>query len=693
MTSTITTTKVLSQSDVQNANNIIGSLDTNKKNESLVSSSLKETTLNSNDTSSSSSNRFTTPELAATYTPEESTSHSSEDEPMSNGPVTAWVPFFVESSVGAGKVVPSSWSEEPPQIITKPEEPSTFDITVKHKIGPDNSKPLTIPKISSTKTYPLFEPSSSPPSPTPSLVSSSLSSSTATRLLNSTTSSTAHAGINSSSPTRTRILNRQTEIEPDIVYGRPLDKNNVYGKRKPLDSSPISPSFSAGRPSRPYQINPTRELPNPVMATRTSPLPVTGSVSASTSMLGRPVVIPVEMDDVRPALAGIGGANQATPQVITEPGHGSVFIDGKPTYFKIRPNKPSQPTLHVGSGMTVNAADGDNGHLGIGHLKPLPVTALTSNKNSQSKPSTAARRPPFRPRPNTPLVRIDTCIVGDDSTCGVNLNEHCKTEVGISSCQCKPGFGRTTARGMCSPISSLVMFLRLDKLGDNKIIFNRKLTDPDTEEFQYLEYESIQALNSLFTTSRLGKVFKGVKINKFYSMAGKTLVNATIELDKSNITRSSNIKRIVQQEIIRVISSRNNKLGDSTLSVDESSSAVPRIEDINECANPDLNDCSKFAVCHNEFGGYRCICKPGYDDKYAKDPTKSGRHCASCSPSYCSNRGECLIINGERECRCRGNFIGSKCDIDGEVVGVAVGGSLAAIVIIVITFICLYMWK
>lgn len=44
-------------------------------------------------------------------------------------------------------------------------------------------------------------------------------------------------------------------------------------------------------------------------------------------------------------------------------------------------------------------------------------------------------------------------------------------------------------------------------------------------------------------------------------------------------------------------------------------------------------------------------------------------------------------------CRCRGNFIGGKCDIDGEVLGVAVGGSIAALVIIIITFTCLYFWK
>lgn len=50
--------------------------------------------------------------------------------------------------------------------------------------------------------------------------------------------------------------------------------------------------------------------------------------------------------------------------------------------------------------------------------------------------------PPTRYRhkpPQQPPVRIDTCIVGDDSTCDQAQNERCKTEFGVSSCHCKPG--------------------------------------------------------------------------------------------------------------------------------------------------------------------------------------------------------------------------------------------------------------
>ncbi len=47
------------------------------------------------------------------------------------------------------------------------------------------------------------------------------------------------------------------------------------------------------------------------------------------------------------------------------------------------------------------------------------------------------------------FYRIDTCIVGDDSTCEIEKHEVCKTTLGISSCHCKPGYGRKSHRKTC----------------------------------------------------------------------------------------------------------------------------------------------------------------------------------------------------------------------------------------------------
>lgn len=119
-----------------------------------------------------------------------------------------------------------------------------------------------------------------------------------------------------------------------------------------------------------------------------------------------------------------------------------------------------------------------------------------------------------------------------------------------------------------------------------------------------------------------------------------------------------------------------SKIGDSPLLVD--SVALPRLDDVNECADPQLNDCSRNARCINDLGTFSCTCKPGFEDRYALASQlanskssasnsqlnnqknlvmKLGRVCLGCSPAYCSNRGECSIRNGEKFCQCKGLLI------------------------------------
>lgn len=45
--------------------------------------------------------------------------------------------------------------------------------------------------------------------------------------------------------------------------------------------------------------------------------------------------------------------------------------------------------------------------------------------------------------------RIDMCTVGDDSTCDSAQNEMCRTELGVSSCHCRPGYSRRKHREPC----------------------------------------------------------------------------------------------------------------------------------------------------------------------------------------------------------------------------------------------------
>jgi hypothetical protein len=67
------------------------------------------------------------------------------------------------------------------------------------------------------------------------------------------------------------------------------------------------------------------------------------------------------------------------------------------------------------------------------------------------------------------------------------------------------------------------------------------------------------------------------------------------------------------------------------------------VVDLNECAEPQMNDCAEEADCVNLFGTFTCQCKPGYGDKDAADPDKAGRSCETCSKDFCSGRGVCTI--------------------------------------------------
>ncbi|CAL1302185.1 unnamed protein product, partial [Larinioides sclopetarius] len=169
------------------------------------------------------------------------------------------------------------------------------------------------------------------------------------------------------------------------------------------------------------------------------------------------------------------------------------------------------------------------------------------------------------------------------------------------------------------------------------------------------------------------------------------VINSTVHLSESEVRGS--LRHHVEHAVATAISNRENRLGTSQLYVNGPLSALVEVEDLNECGDKVLNDCSEHAICDNLFGTFQCKCKPGYTDKFQGDPKNEGRICSACSPDYCNGKGQCVVVQGRQECRCRGNYGGSRCQIDNEVVGVSVGVSVIAIIVIAITAACLYLWN
>lgn len=136
-------------------------------------------------------------------------------------------------------------------------------------------------------------------------------------------------------------------------------------------------------------------------------------------------------------------------------------------------------------------------------------------------------RPNYRKKTQQAPVRIDTCIVGDDSTCDLAQNEMCKTDYGVSSCHCRPGkstvfntvthnrqgyvidmllfsflhetgYSRRKYREPCRKVLSLQMSLRVDKYQDKRIVWDKVFADNTSKQFEYLSYEAVRAVSPFF---------------------------------------------------------------------------------------------------------------------------------------------------------------------------------------------------
>ncbi|KFM69438.1 hypothetical protein X975_20356, partial [Stegodyphus mimosarum] len=248
-------------------------------------------------------------------------------------------------------------------------------------------------------------------------------------------------------------------------------------------------------------------------------------------------------------------------------------------------------------------------------LRPLPIPRPGAGS--------IMRKPPqvYRPPPQVPEIRIDTCVVGDDSTCDMQLKEHCRTERGVSSCLCRPGYGRVLERSLCSPVVSMLLTLKVAKLGDKNIDPSHFV--PGTPEFQRLNYEASHAVSTIFTYSPLAEAYRGAAVNRIYSIANRMVINSTVHLAESEIRGS--LRHHVEHAVATAINRRDNRLGTSQLYVNGPLSALVEVEDVNECGDNNLNDCSEHAVCDNLFGTFQCKCKPGYTDKFEGDPRNAGR--------------------------------------------------------------------
>ncbi|XP_042905251.1 uncharacterized protein [Parasteatoda tepidariorum] len=588
------------------------------------------------------------------------------------GPITDWVPVFERPTVK------SKFNDEI-SIITKP---IIFDITVGNSLNkmPFPTKISDVERANSPSTIPLNK------IPFPTKISDvERANPPSTISLNKIPFPTKISDVERANPPSTstqlpqsklfsssQSTNKQNTLEKIVSISQPKE---IYSSSiiTPAESNLILPETFAFKttPSLPNVIVDESLFSNHLSKAKTEissnikrsfakyeyekessiQLTATSPKTASGTFLGRPIVIPVDIEEVRPYVGAVNPINH--------------------------PNYPPNllPPIQV---TRAGVAENDRS-----------TTALSTTQFKTTR-TPIIRSPPWL-RPNT--IRIDTCIVGDDSTCDVKVNETCKTEHGISSCHCRAGYARSYPRGPCIPIVAVRISLKIDGFGTRKISFSPKYQDKNSEDYRIMEFEVKQALTTLFGKTAFSRQFYGMTVNMFYPIGGKLIANSTIFLEEKESTRAQSVRIRLRQEIGEAIKRKNQNIGDSRLFVEGPMSPITAIEDVNECSDFNLNDCSDDGTCYNIFGTFLCKCKPGYVDPFIHDERLSGRRCLACSSEYCNYHGQCYVEREQKLCKCQGNYIGNRCEIDGEVLGVALGASLAAIIIILLTLACLCIWN
>ncbi|XP_046974887.1 uncharacterized protein LOC124541103 isoform X1 [Vanessa cardui] len=506
----------------------------------------------------------------------------------------------------------------------------------------------------------------------PVIESSIAESSTSTTI---SVAPTPTLGLLSHAPTATDVK-PDGEMQTSSINTEPLPTSEIpYRPYRPrpgivLDDTDFKPHGTRYRPDA------------PIITAAETALPGYGEIFDVT-------VSAIQGPGEKPASVNVEHINIHRDDIIVSATgeQGFVSIDGKRTYLNlfdtstptIAPTRVQSTPYHTGPPPTLGPA------MGTGVAIPADDVPLPPRR-----PHTP-HRPPYR-RPQ-PTVRIDTCIVGDDSTCDQAQNEMCRTEAGISSCQCRPGYARRTHRDPCRRVVSLVLNMRVDRIYDRKMAWDAKLADKESEPYQQLSYEAVRAIDSAFSMTPFSDDFVSGSVNNVFKGDEENrgiYVNYTVLMQETAETLRPAVAGDIQRHLLGVVRRRSNNIGASALWVDSPAACVLPLHDLDECSSSELNDCHELAVCTNTWGAFSCACP---DTTLDAGGARAGRACRACGAQHCSERGQCRYAHGQPYCTCSSGYYGSTCEMDGEVIGVAVGASLLALVVIVITLAALISWS
>jgi hypothetical protein len=395
------------------------------------------------------------------------------------------------------------------QMEKKPIVPTIATPTINAtKVDTSGNKPTVITIIESSSEVNLVKPTytttTKSEAPTTTNLEPSIETTTTTGLVSTpalTTSVPTESGQSTITPVNTSVSPSSALVKPSTSP----TPNAPYHPRPGIVLD--DPEFKPGH-GRPGQARPQQRPP--IQATRPlNNLPGYGEIfdvtlSAIQGLAGggsggKQTINIKPYNDKNGG--GYGTDGVGNEEIIISPSgdDGFVSIDGKRTYInlfgeptdgptvstKVQAPLAVKPTNVIAPGVT------GSGYV-VAETEPPARGPLPSPPQQPSRP---IHRP--RPVPQHPPVRIDTCIVGDDSTCDQAQNEKCRTDNGVSSCHCRPGYARRKHREPCRKIVSMLMSLRIDRVYERKLQWDGQLANPNSENALQLSYEVMKAVSFL----------------------------------------------------------------------------------------------------------------------------------------------------------------------------------------------------
>ncbi|CAL4068672.1 unnamed protein product [Meganyctiphanes norvegica] len=286
--------------------------------------------------------------------------------------------------------------------------------------------------------------------------------------------------------------------------------------------------------------------------------------------------------------------------------------------------------------------------------------------------------------------------------CSAARHEVCRVVRSQFTCVCRPGYARRLKYDSCKPSLAYNVQLVLDRIENEKLVFDPLLLNSSHPITQDLSDLTVQGIDQALMSSSLAPQYHTASIAKFRDLKD-VIMPASVSPPEHGLIAEVKIEMIrenqgtIEEELLDLetvksafeasLKSANYSLGGTEVFSSRKVSILAA-QDFDECFSKEHNDCSINANCINIKGSYTCSCQEGFKDMDALP----GRFCALDNQKceQCNYHGDCITEpDGNLGCKCQQWYGGEKCQINLRVM--LIGLVSVGAVLIVLLMVCLIL--